>query len=297
MSQPSIVVSVADMCFEFAPCGCAFADTIFQGFGSLSSPNNPKTQIHIKVRLTDDIPPMGKEFIRFTAENEPDDECFYTKWNIALLPDGTEVITQECGEEENVRMARLSVRGSEGEMLISTTSPTGGVVDPLVSPLFSIFLSRQAQRRGGFTIHSSVVKASDGKGYLFTAVSGTGKSTMARIFGSAGGEIVNDDMNLIIPTPDGATAYNLPMRRYVQMPTSTPLHKLFLIYQSPDNKVQRVSGAAAVANLASNVIQQPFDAANALAPIDNVAHCFGGIPTYRLGFKPDKDIISLIEGL
>ncbi len=297
MTPPSIVVSVAGMCFEFAPCGCSFSDTVFQGFGSLSAPNNPKAQIHIKVRLTDDISPIDKEFVRFTAENEPNDECFYTKWNIAVLPDGTEAITQECGEEENIRMARLSVRGSEGEMLISTASPSGGVVDPLVSPLFSVFLSRQAQRRGGFMIHSSVVRAADGNGYLFTAVSGTGKSTMARIFSSAGGRIVNDDMNLIMPTAEGATAYNLPMRRYVQMPTSTPLHKLFLIYQSPDNKAQRVSGAVAVADLASNVIQQPFDAANALTPIDNVARCLGDIPTYRLGFKPDKDIISLISGL
>ncbi len=297
MTSPSIVVSVADICFELAPCGCTFADTIFQGFGSLSSPNNPKAQIRINVRLTDDIAPIDKEYIRFTAENEPDDECFHTKWNIAILPDGTEVITQECGEEENIRMARLSLRGAEGDLLISTVSPTGGVIDPLVTPLFSIFLSREAQRRGGFMIHSSAVRAANGNGYLFTAVSGTGKSTMASIFSSAGGSIVNDDMNLVLPSPNGATAYNLPMRRYIQMPTSTPLNKIFVIYQSPDNRADRVYGASAIANLASNIVQQPFDAANALTPLENVANCLKNLPTYRLGFKPDKDIISFVDGL
>lgn len=60
--------------------------------------------------------------------------------------------------------------------------------------------------------HGSVI-AVDGEGYLFTAKSGTGKSTHTRLWREYFGEravIVNDDKPLLHITDSGVTAYGTP---------------------------------------------------------------------------------------
>ena len=66
--------------------------------------------------------------------------------------------------------------------------------------------------RGVLLMHGSAV-AVDGEGYLFTARSGTGKSTHTRLWCEAFGDravMINDDKPFIAVTGEGATIYGSP---------------------------------------------------------------------------------------
>ncbi len=290
--------SVAGIHLRFHADGCVFADNTFNGF-EVDSADMAADVVDITVRLADQVDMPRASDIRFSATNEAFDDMPRTEWHLSKAEgsDGEETITQCCGEERNVRRASIRYGKGGAVLTISHARDTHGVAHPLVFPLFNIFLSRLLLRREGFLIHSSVVRDASGNGLLFTAKSGTGKSTIAHIFESEGATIVNDDMLAIRRGRggDAPTAYAIPMPAYAQQPRSARLSGLFLISQSPANEMTRTGGAAGMARLMSNVIMQPFDAENAAMAAQNVISSFSSTPTFTLGFKPDKEVVRVVR--
>ncbi|MBO4845257.1 MAG: hypothetical protein J5525_03010 [Lachnospiraceae bacterium] len=94
--------------------------------------------------------------------------------------------------------------------------------------------------------HGSVI-AMDGKGYLFTAKSGTGKSTHARLWRDLYGNrviMINDDKPLIHVESDMITAYGTPWdgKHRFSTNTSVPLTGICVLHRSKDNRIERVTG-------------------------------------------------------
>ena len=88
--------------------------------------------------------------------------------------------------------------------------------------------------------HGSVV-AVDGVGYLFTAKSGTGKSTHTRLWREYFGEravMVNDDKPLL-HIADTVTAYGTPYNGKHRLGTNTsvPLNAICILNRSADNHI------------------------------------------------------------
>ena len=99
-----------------------------------------------------------------------------------------------------------------------------------------------------FLFHGSAL-AVDGKGYLFTAKSGTGKSTHTFIWKGALGErcvMVNDDKPLLLVTEDKVMVCGTPWdgkhRRSTNM--MVPLQGLAILERRQDNEITPVEPAA-----------------------------------------------------
>ena len=94
--------------------------------------------------------------------------------------------------------------------------------------------------------HGSCV-AVNGEGYLFTAKSGTGKSTHTRLWRKLLGEkavMVNDDKPLIRINPDGsAVIYGTPWNGKHRLGSniSVPLKAICLLERSEENRIEEVS--------------------------------------------------------
>ena len=115
-------------------------------------------------------------------------------------------------------------------------------IDPLFHPLGSLLFVYLASFTNGILIHASGIR--DGaKGHLFTAVSGTGKSTMARLWHEAGALVINDDRLWLHKVGDKWQMFNTPMMHYKQTALMTPVNNIFLKRQSPVNEISRVKGA------------------------------------------------------
>lgn len=250
--------------------------------------------VDISVQLSDRIVPSEDARLVFSAQMEATDNNFETEWHLYSLPGGEEMIVQLLGSGNDIKAA--SIRFSAHKATLTLYPENKTKFSLIAYPLFNIFISRLLARRGGFLIHSSVVQDADGRGYLFTAVSGTGKSTIAHIFEGEGATLINDDM-LAIRTSSGglATAYALPMPYYAQEVRSTQLSGFFVISQSPTNILTRLSAAEGVARVFANVVQQPFDREATATTLGSAIAAISPAQVFSLGFKPDADVVSVVR--
>jgi len=94
-----------------------------------------------------------------------------------------------------------------------------------------------------FPVHGSTV-AVDGEGYLFTARSGTGKSTHTRlwreVFGSRA-QMVNDDKPFLEITASGVLAYGSPWsgKHGLSSNICVPLKGICLLERGSENRIRR----------------------------------------------------------
>ena len=97
--------------------------------------------------------------------------------------------------------------------------------------------------------HGSVV-AVDGIAYLFTAKSGTGKSTHTRLWREYFGEravMINDDKPLLKITYSGVTVYGTPYdgKHRISTNTSAPLKAICLLFRGQENQIREVTKSEA----------------------------------------------------
>ncbi len=108
-----------------------------------------------------------------------------------------------------------------------------------------------------FLFHGSAV-AVDGKGYLFTAHSGTGKSTHARFWQAMLGDrffYVNDDKPLIRITDEAALVYGTPYdgKHHLSNNVRVPLEAICLLRRGEQNSIRRIGAADAFPQLIQQV--------------------------------------------
>lgn len=138
--------------------------------------------------------------------------------------------------------------------------------------------------------HGSVI-AVDGEGYLFTAKSGTGKSTHTRLWREYFGEravMVNDDKPLLHITDSGVTAYGTPWDGKHRLSTNiaVPLKGICILTRNAKNHIEPTEPHAAY----PLIVQQTNRSLSAdgmkqtLSLIDCMLNV---VPVYRLGCNMD----------
>ena len=138
--------------------------------------------------------------------------------------------------------------------------------------------------------HGSVI-AVDGEGYLFTAKSGTGKSTHTRLWREYFGEravMVNDDKPLLHITDSGVTAYGTPWDGKHRLSTNTavPLKGICILTRDTTNHIEQAEPHATY----PMIVQQTNRSLSAdgmkqtLSLIDRMLNV---MPVYRLGCNMD----------
>lgn len=96
-------------------------------------------------------------------------------------------------------------------------------------------------------LHGSAL-AVDGKGYLFTAHSGTGKSTHTRYWQQLLGQrmvMVNDDKPFVTLSEDGVILHGSPWsgKHGLDRNLSVPLRGICLLERGSENRIQRITPA------------------------------------------------------
>lgn len=108
-------------------------------------------------------------------------------------------------------------------------------------------LTEQLVEKGLFLFHGSVV-AVDGEAYLFTAKSGTGKSTHTRLWRELFGEravMVNDDKPLIEPKENVALVHGTPWngKHNLGENITVPLKAICILERGEENHIERIHPA------------------------------------------------------
>ena len=144
-----------------------------------------------------------------------------------------------------------SVSVSEGDFAVELEktlkeNPDGPIPDEKMLEV-TIVLRKIAEALVDFGIilfHASAV-ALDGEAYLFTAKSGTGKSTHTRLWREAFGEravMINDDKPFIELTEDGATVWGSPWngKHRTGTNTSAPLKAICVLNRGEHNEIEKM---------------------------------------------------------
>lgn len=139
-------------------------------------------------------------------------------------------------------------------------------------------------------MHASVIRH-QGKGYLMTAPSGTGKSTHTRLWydNIPGCDLMNDD-NPVVRIIDGeAIVYGSPWSgktpcyRNIQ----APVGGLVRIKQRPENSIRKYSAIEAFSNLLPAISNMKWDKRVYKGVCDGIAELIRLCGMYELGCLPD----------
>ena len=145
-------------------------------------------------------------------------------------------------------------------------------------------------------MHGSAV-ALDGEAYLFTAKSGTGKSTHARLWREVFGEravMVNDDKPLVKIADSGVTVYGTPWngKHRLGENIAAPLKAVCLLERDSKNHIERITKAEAYPALLRQIYRpaDPVMLAKTLTLIDRLADKVG---LFRLGCNMDREAAEI----
>ena len=138
--------------------------------------------------------------------------------------------------------------------------------------------------------HGSVI-AVDGIGYLFTAKSGTGKSTHTRLWREYFGEravMVNDDKPLLKITDNGVIAYGTPYNGKHRLGTniSVPLKAICILTRSAENCIEAITREQAYTMLLQQVYR-PADMLKMAKTLELVDRLADSVKLYQLGCNMD----------
>jgi len=131
-------------------------------------------------------------------------------------------------------------------------------------------------------MHGSVV-AVDGNAYLFTAKSGTGKSTHTRFWREVFGEravMVNDDKPLLKLTEDGVLACGTPWDGKHRLSTNVclPLKAVCILERGESDEIHRISAQEAL----SMVFQQTYRPKKLAKYMEIIDKLMSRVEFYRL---------------
>ena len=146
--------------------------------------------------------------------------------------------------------------------------------------------------KGTLLMHASVIRC-DGKGYLMTAPSGTGKSTHTRLWydNIPGCDLMNDD-NPVVRIVDGeAYVYGSPWSGKTPCYRQVKAHlgAIVRIDRAKQNSIERLNSIEAFASLlpACSTMKWDGDIFNAIC--DNVTSILERVGIYTLHCLPDKE--------
>ena len=138
--------------------------------------------------------------------------------------------------------------------------------------------------------------AMDHEAYIFTAKSGTGKSTHTRLWRKAFGEkvfMVNDDKPLLKITEDGVYVCGTPWNGKHRMSTNTEvkLKRLCILERAAENHIEKVEGEA-LRKAYPLIVQQTYrssDPAAMMKTMSLIDELIQKVPVYRLGCNMDPE--------
>ena len=141
-------------------------------------------------------------------------------------------------------------------------------------------------KRGAMLFHAAVIEM-DGRGYAFTAPSGTGKSTHISLWRRAFGErvhIINGDKPILREKNGVFTAYGTPWcgKEGWGRNASAPLLGVCFLHRDTENNIRRLSAEEAVGRVFSQLLR-PATSEGVAETLRLVDLLIRGVPIYDLG--------------
>ena len=156
-----------------------------------------------------------------------------------------------------------------------------------------------AAQNWGVVFHSSYIQ-SDGQAILFTAPSGTGKSTQAELWHTLRGAPIHNGDRSVVRVVDGAAyACGIPFAGssdYCENVT-LPLAAIVYLQQAPRTTIRRLRGAEAFRRVWEGCSVNVWDRDDMEKASATAEQVVSATPVYLLACTPDESAITALEGV
>lgn len=146
-------------------------------------------------------------------------------------------------------------------------------------------------------LHASFIRW-NGQGILFTAPSGTGKSTQAELWERyEGAEIINGDRAGLRAVDGRWWSYGLPYAGSsgIYRNESAPVSAIIVLAQAKENRLSRVRPAQAVRRLYPETTIHRWDPVFTGQALELLLRLTSEVPIYLLECRPDRGAVELVK--
>ena len=242
---------------------------------------------------------LRQRYDGFLSSSRPQFELEFDLTSTELASDGDVRVRREGGEwllERGDFHARWDPRSGRGSVR-QDANPYS--LDSVLRIVHSLILAE----RGGFLLHSASAIC-DGRAYLFSGVSGAGKTTMTRL-APADVTLLTDEISYVRPNdarPNDVPPSNDPQSGHGYHAFGTPfsgelakagencaapIAALFFLEQGPENRVDELPSADAVRRLMRNILFFAEDKGLVDKLFATACDFVARVPIRRLTFYPD----------
>lgn len=152
---------------------------------------------------------------------------------------------------------------------------------------------------GGLLLHAALIRW-QGTGVVFSAPSGTGKSTQAELWRHcAGAEILNGDRAGLMPRDGGWDSWGLPCAGSsgIYRNERAPLRAVVVLRQGPENQVTRLRPARAFAALLPEITVHRWDRDFTQRAAESLERLVRQVPAYILECRPDQGAVEALRAV
>ena len=165
-------------------------------------------------------------------------------------------------------------------------------IDSVLRIVHTLILARE----GGFLLHSAGT-IRNRRAFLFSGVSGAGKTTISRL-APADVTLLTDEVSYIRRTDDGYHACGTPFAgelARVGENCSAPVDCLFFLHQGPENMTEPMAKPEAIQRLMRNILFFAEDADLVHKVFQSACDFVERVPVRRLTFFPDSRVWDMIR--
>jgi hypothetical protein len=160
-------------------------------------------------------------------------------------------------------------------------------LDSVMRILHSLILAE----RGGFLLHAASAIC-DGHAYLFSGVSGAGKTTMTRLAPSDI-TLLTDEISYLRPSAEGYAAFGTPFAGELARAgenRTAPVSALFFLEKGPENRIDELPAVEALRRLMRNILFFAEDHRLVEKLLATACDFIARVPIRRLTFYPDARV-------
>ena len=158
-------------------------------------------------------------------------------------------------------------------------------------------LQHQLVQQDGLLLHATYIHV-NGEAILFTAPSGTGKSTQAVLWCSLrGAELVNGDRAAVTVEKTGVYAWGVPYSgsSLVRKNANHPLKAVVVLSQAKETTISRLEGMAAFRKIWEGCSVDTWDPEDMNRCAQTVMNLLSCVPVYHLACTPDESAVRILE--
>jgi hypothetical protein len=236
---------------------------------------------------------LRQRYSGFISSSRPEFELQFDLLG-AAVPSDDDVRVRRQGEEWLLERgdfsARWDPRTGRGTVR-QNANPYS--LDSVLRIVHSLILAR----RDGFLLHAASAIC-DGRAFLFSGVSGAGKTTMTRL-APPDITLLTDEISYLRPGASGYSAFGTPFAGELAKAgenCSAPVSALFFLEQGPENRIDALPPSEAVRRLMRNILFFAEDRALVEQIFASACDFVSRVPIRRLTFYPDTRVWDKVRG-